>query len=140
MELRPAHHQSPARRMTVVSGLVAALLAIGRPGLDWRWLVLAIVVMFVQPTPNFGDVRAHYGLSDDFFRLFLDPMQTYACTYFERDDMTLKDAQPATTDLALAELRPTAGMTLLDVGCGWAATMRPAVERSYTRRAPGNSR
>ncbi len=29
--------------MTVVSGLVAALLAIGRPGLDWRWLVLAIL-------------------------------------------------------------------------------------------------
>jgi 1,4-dihydroxy-2-naphthoate octaprenyltransferase len=29
--------------MTVVSGLVAALLAVGRPGLDWRWLGLALV-------------------------------------------------------------------------------------------------
>jgi 1,4-dihydroxy-2-naphthoate octaprenyltransferase len=29
--------------MTVVSGLVAALLAVGKRGLDWRWLVLAIV-------------------------------------------------------------------------------------------------
>ncbi|OSC42633.1 prenyltransferase [Mycobacterium decipiens] len=29
--------------MTLVSGLVAALLAIGQPGLDWRWLVLAVV-------------------------------------------------------------------------------------------------
>ncbi len=29
--------------MTLVSGLVAALLAVGKPGLDWRWLVLAIV-------------------------------------------------------------------------------------------------
>ncbi|BBY06958.1 prenyltransferase [Mycobacterium noviomagense] len=29
--------------MTVVAGLVAALLAVGKPGLDWRWLVLAIV-------------------------------------------------------------------------------------------------
>src|SRR5271156_5659043 len=29
--------------MTVVSGLVAALLAVGAPGLDWRWLVLAVV-------------------------------------------------------------------------------------------------
>lgn len=29
--------------MTVVAGLVAALLAVGRPGLDWRYLALAIV-------------------------------------------------------------------------------------------------
>lgn len=28
--------------MTLFAGLVAALLAVGRPGLDWRWLVLAI--------------------------------------------------------------------------------------------------
>jgi len=29
--------------MTLVSGLVAGLLAVGQPGLDWRWLVLAVV-------------------------------------------------------------------------------------------------
>lgn len=29
--------------MTLTAGLVAALLAIGEPGLDWRWLLLAIV-------------------------------------------------------------------------------------------------
>jgi len=29
--------------MTLVAGLVAALLAIGEPGLDWRWLLLAIL-------------------------------------------------------------------------------------------------
>ena len=29
--------------MTLVAGLVAALLAVGAPGLDWRWLLLAIV-------------------------------------------------------------------------------------------------
>lgn len=29
--------------MTLVSGLVAALLAVGQPGLDWRWLGLALV-------------------------------------------------------------------------------------------------
>jgi len=34
--------------MTLVAGLVAALLAIGEPGLDWRWLLL-------------GDPRHHAG-------------------------------------------------------------------------------
>lgn len=29
--------------MTLVAGLVAALLAVGEPGLDWRWLTLALV-------------------------------------------------------------------------------------------------
>lgn len=29
--------------MTLFAGLVAALLAVGRPGLDWRWLTLALV-------------------------------------------------------------------------------------------------
>ena len=29
--------------MTLFAGLVAALLAVGEPGLDWRWLVLAVL-------------------------------------------------------------------------------------------------
>jgi cyclopropane-fatty-acyl-phospholipid synthase len=80
-------------------------------------------------TPRFEDVQAHYDLSDDFFRLFLDPTQTYSCAYFERDDMTLEEAQIAKIDLALGKLGLTPGMTLLDVGCGWGATMKRAVEK-----------
>jgi cyclopropane-fatty-acyl-phospholipid synthase len=80
-------------------------------------------------TPHFADVQAHYDLSDEFFRLFLDPTQTYSCAYFERDDMTLEEAQLAKIDLALGKLGLQSGMTLLDVGCGWGATMRRAVER-----------
>jgi cyclopropane-fatty-acyl-phospholipid synthase len=79
--------------------------------------------------PHFDDVQAHYDLSDDFFRLFLDPTQTYSCAYFEREDMTLEEAQIAKIDLALGKLGLEAGMTLLDVGCGWGATMRRAIEK-----------
>ena len=79
--------------------------------------------------PHFEDVQAHYDLSDDFFRLFLDPTRTYSCAYFERDDMTLEEAQIAKIDLALGKLGLRAGMTLLDVGCGWGATMMRAVDR-----------
>ncbi|ARG59926.1 hypothetical protein B1T43_27640, partial [Mycobacterium kansasii] len=74
-------------------------------------------------------VQAHYDLSDEFFRLFLDPTQTYSCAYFERDDMTLEEAQIAKIDLALGKLGLQPGMTLLDVGCGWGATMRRAIEK-----------
>jgi cyclopropane-fatty-acyl-phospholipid synthase len=80
-------------------------------------------------TPHFADVQAHYDLSDDFFRLFLDPTQTYSCAYFEREDMTLEEAQIAKIDLALGKLGLQPGMTLLDIGCGWGATMRRAIEK-----------
>ncbi len=55
--------------------------------------------------PHFDDVQAHYDFSDDFYRLFLDPTQTYSCAYFERDDMTLDEAQIAKFDLALGKLK-----------------------------------
>src|SRR6204780_1492893 len=79
--------------------------------------------------PHFADVQSHYDLSDDFFRLFLDPTQTYSCAYFEREDMTLEEAQIAKIDLALGKLGLQPGMTLLDVGCGWGATVRRAIEK-----------
>jgi cyclopropane-fatty-acyl-phospholipid synthase len=80
-------------------------------------------------TPHFADVQAHYDLSDDFFRLFLDPSRTYSCAYFERDDMTLEEAQQAKVDLALGKLGLQPAMTLLDVGCGWGSTMRRGIEK-----------
>ena len=79
--------------------------------------------------PHFEDVQAHYDLSDDFFALFLDPTRMYSCAYFEREDMTLEEAQKAKVDLALGKLGLQPGMTLLDVGCGWGYTMMRAVEK-----------
>lgn len=78
--------------------------------------------------PHFDDVQAHYDLSDDFFAIFLDPSRTYSCAYFERDDMSLEEAQRAKIDLALGKLGLQPGMTLLDVGCGWGATAMRAIE------------
>ncbi len=80
-------------------------------------------------TPHFDDVQSHYDLSDEFYQLFLDPSQTYSCAYFERDDMTLEEAQLAKIDLSLGKLGLEPGMTLLDIGCGWGATLRRAIER-----------
>jgi cyclopropane-fatty-acyl-phospholipid synthase len=57
----------------------------------------------------------------EWLRLFCDPTLLYSCAYFERDGMTLEEAQLAKLDLSLGkcDLRP--GQTLLEIGCGWGA-------------------
>ena len=77
---------------------------------------------------NAEEVQSHYDLSNDFFRLWQDQNQVYSCAYFERDDMTLGQAQVAKIDLSLSKLDLQPGMTLLDIGCGWGATMMRAIE------------
>jgi cyclopropane-fatty-acyl-phospholipid synthase len=85
--------------------------------------------MAEELTPHFEDVQAHYDLSDDFFRLFLDPTMTYSCAYFDRlRDIPLEEAQTRKMDLALAKLGLRSGMTLLEIGCGWGSTLRRAIE------------
>jgi len=80
-----------------------------------------------QLQPPIEAVQSHYDRSNEFFKLFLDPSMTYSCAYFERDGMTLEEAQYAKRKLALDKLNLEPGMTLLDVGCGWGSTMRHAV-------------
>ncbi|EUA15285.1 cyclopropane mycolic acid synthase MmaA2 [Mycobacterium kansasii 732] len=75
------------------------------------------------------DVQAHYDISNEFFALFVDPTRTYSCAYFERDDMTLHEAQLAKIDLTLDKLGLQPGMTLLDIGCGWGSVLKRAVEK-----------
>ena len=75
------------------------------------------------------EVQFHYDISNDFFKLWQDPTQTYSCAYFERDDMTLEQAQMAKVDLALGKLGLQPGMTLLDIGCGWGSTIMRAVNK-----------
>ncbi|MCP9273958.1 cyclopropane mycolic acid synthase family methyltransferase [Mycolicibacterium arenosum] len=75
------------------------------------------------------EVQFHYDISNDFFKLWQDPSQTYSCAYFEKDDYTLEQAQLAKVDLSLGKLGLQPGMTLLDIGCGWGSTIARAVEK-----------
>lgn len=79
--------------------------------------------------PYYEESQSIYDVSNDFFALFLGPTMGYTCSYFERDDMTLDEAQIAKFDLALGKLNLEPGMTLLDVGCGWGGALRRAVEK-----------
>jgi mycolic acid methyltransferase UmaA len=79
--------------------------------------------------PYYEESQSIYDISDEFFALFLDPTMGYTCAYFERDDMTLEEAQNAKFDLALGKLNLEPGMTLLDIGCGWGGALQRAIEK-----------
>jgi cyclopropane-fatty-acyl-phospholipid synthase len=81
-----------------------------------------------QLKPYYEESQSIYDISDEFFALFLDPTMGYTCAYFERDDMTLEEAQNAKFDLALGKLDLEPGMTVLDVGCGWGGALTRAIE------------
>jgi mycolic acid methyltransferase UmaA len=82
-----------------------------------------------QLQPYYAESQSIYDISDEFFALFLDPTMGYTCAYFERDDMTLEEAQNAKFDLALGKLNLEPGMTLLDIGCGWGGALQRAIEK-----------
>ncbi len=82
-----------------------------------------------EMTPYYEESQSIYDVSNEFFALFLGPTMGYTCSYFERDDMTLDEAQVAKFDLALGKLNLEPGMTLLDVGCGWGGAMELAVQK-----------
>jgi cyclopropane-fatty-acyl-phospholipid synthase len=79
--------------------------------------------------PFYEESQSIYDISDEFFALFLGPTMGYTCAYFDRDDMSLEEAQITKFDLALGKLNLEPGMTLLDIGCGWGGALVRAVEK-----------
>ncbi len=65
------------------------------------------------------NVQHHYDLSNDFYKLFLDEDMQYSCAYFERDDMSLEEAQLAKKRHIAAKMQIRPGDRILDIGCGW---------------------
>jgi cyclopropane-fatty-acyl-phospholipid synthase len=66
-------------------------------------------------------INHHYGVSNDFYRLVLGQAMTYSCARFEREAITLEEAQRSKHDLICRKLglHEHQGTRLLDVGCGW---------------------
>jgi cyclopropane-fatty-acyl-phospholipid synthase len=74
-------------------------------------------------------VRFHYDLGNDFYALWLDRQMVYSCAYFPTGSEDLNVAQVAKLEHICRKLRLKPGERLLDIGCGWGALVRHAVEQ-----------
>ena len=64
-------------------------------------------------------IAHHYDISNEFYKLFLDPEMVYSCAYFFDPDQSLAQAQLDKLDYICRKLRLAPGQKLLDIGCGW---------------------
>lgn len=66
------------------------------------------------------NIQAHYDLSNDFYKLWLDKTMTYSSAVFNGDfTQPMETAQTAKYERILQKLNPKVGETILEIGCGW---------------------
>lgn len=65
------------------------------------------------------NIRDHYDLSNDFFRLWLDDSMTYSSAVFEPASLTLAEAQQRKYHLLCKKLRLSPSDHVLEIGTGW---------------------
>jgi cyclopropane-fatty-acyl-phospholipid synthase len=65
------------------------------------------------------NIRYHYDLGNDFFRLFLDETMTYSCAVFEEEGEPLADAQRRKLRMVCDKLELGPDDHVLEIGCGW---------------------
>lgn len=94
---------------------------IGDPGMLKR-----LAGQLVRPLRQMNNLRRsranvahHYDLSNDFYRLWLDPDMQYSCAYWPDPNIGLEAAQIAKKAHIAAKLKLEPGLRLLDIGCGW---------------------
>jgi cyclopropane-fatty-acyl-phospholipid synthase len=90
-----------------------------------------------KPSTNKANIAYHYDVSNDFYRLFLDPEMVYTCAYFQPDwHDDLARAQTDKLEMICRKLRLKPGERLLDIGCGWGALICHAAQH-YGVKAVG---
>ena len=88
--------------------------------------------MRLSPNTRFGsrkNIIAHYDLSNEFFKLFLDKTMTYSCAYFKDVNNSLEDAQVEKFDRLCRKLNLKENDKVLEIGSGWGGFAIHAVSK-----------
>ena len=121
-----------------VQGDLAAALAAGmNSGFDLRFDAVNSVENNLlewrsanrTPAKAKANARAHYGLGEPFYRLWLDdPLKMYTCGYWPEGTDSLEQAQRNKIDHVCRKIRLAPGERFVDIGCGFGGFMFRALE------------
>jgi cyclopropane-fatty-acyl-phospholipid synthase len=75
------------------------------------------------------NVRAHYDIGNDFYRLMLDAGMTYSCAVFEPADLSLEAAQEAKLERLCTHLGLGPDDHVVEIGSGWGGFAEHAAAR-----------
>nr|WP_253203813.1 cyclopropane-fatty-acyl-phospholipid synthase family protein [Methylosinus sp. KRF6] len=75
------------------------------------------------------DIRSHYDVSNEFYRLWLGERMIYSCAYFRLGNEDIDSAQEQKLEHVCRKLALKPGERLLDVGCGWGGLLEFAARR-----------
>jgi cyclopropane-fatty-acyl-phospholipid synthase len=75
------------------------------------------------------NIKFHYDLGNDFYKLWLDESMTYSSAIFNNNDLDLKTAQKNKYERILSKLSDK--KTILEIGCGWGGFALEAVTKGY---------
>ena len=79
------------------------------------------------------NIGAHYDLSNDFFKAFLDESMTYSCAVFDPTDKKLEAAQKSKINNIINNAKIGPDNHVLEIGCGWGAFAIEAVRKTGCR-------
>lgn len=109
-------------------------------GLDrgWAWLVQSFArIQYWLRSNNLTNarrnIREHYDLGNNFFRLFLDETLSYSSALFHNAHSTLHEASVAKMRHACRKLDLQPGDHLLEIGTGWGGLAIHAAENHGCR-------
>lgn len=95
------------RRIDRLARSVSPLTRVG------RWLARA------RPAKDRQNIRAHYDIGNDLYRLMLDETMMYSCAYFATPETTLYEASVAKLDKLCRKLDLRRDDHLVEIGSGW---------------------
>jgi cyclopropane-fatty-acyl-phospholipid synthase len=106
-------------------------------GLNWvrtQWPIKPLrraVIAAKMKQDHVTGIAAHYDVSNDFYKLFLDQRYMfYSCADFNSPDDTLEQAQQNKADHILGLIDPKPGEKILELGCGWGSMLRRIAEHT----------